>query len=144
VEQALEVVHWKTTRYSFMRPLQIGAMLADADQSIVDGYAEFATPLGEAYQLRDDILGVFGDPALTGKSNGDDLREARPTVLRALAEGRSVDPKVIVESGALDAAEQRIEQALAAALDVLETLDIAEEAKSALRHLAIFAARRNS
>jgi geranylgeranyl pyrophosphate synthase len=74
----------------------------------------------------------------------DDLREARPMVLRALAEGCSVDPKVMVESGALDAAEKRIERALAAALEALEALDIAEDAKTALHHLAMFAARRNS
>lgn len=83
LERALTVVRYKTAKYTVERPLQIGGALAGADQALLDGYSAFGLPLGEAFQLRDDVLGVFGDPELTGKSVTDDLREGKHTVLIA-------------------------------------------------------------
>ncbi|WP_214321151.1 polyprenyl synthetase family protein [Nonomuraea sediminis] len=85
VEQALTVIRFKTAKYTVERPLQIGGALAGAGPEVLAAYSRFGLPLGEAFQLRDDVLGVFGEPAATGKPNLDDLREGKQTVLIAHA-----------------------------------------------------------
>ncbi|MEV6426068.1 polyprenyl synthetase family protein [Streptomyces sp. NPDC051662] len=85
VERALAICRYKTAKYTVERPLHIGAALAGAGQPLLDALSAFAIPVGEAFQLRDDLLGVFGDPAHTGKPALDDLREGKATVLAALA-----------------------------------------------------------
>ncbi|MEO6715362.1 MAG: polyprenyl synthetase family protein, partial [Mycobacteriales bacterium] len=89
VESALRVARYKTAKYTIERPLQLGAELAGAGRSVITAYTEYGVPLGEAFQLRDDILGVFGDPAETGKPAGDDLREGKRTVLAAMVGERA-------------------------------------------------------
>jgi geranylgeranyl diphosphate synthase type I len=84
-ERALRVATYKSARYSVQQPLLIGAALAGADESQVDALARFGLPLGLAFQLRDDVLGVFGDADVTGKPSGDDLREGKRTLLIAYA-----------------------------------------------------------
>lgn len=84
-EAALRVVRYKAAKYTVEWPLRLGAVLAGATPGILNACSAFAVPLGEAFQLRDDLLGVFGDPAETGKPVGDDLREGKATVLMALA-----------------------------------------------------------
>ena len=79
------VIVYKSAKYSVEAPLVIGAQLGGATAAQVDSLRAFGLPLGIAYQLRDDLLGVFGDPAVTGKPAGDDLREGKRTVLIALA-----------------------------------------------------------
>jgi geranylgeranyl diphosphate synthase type I len=88
-ERAREVIRAKSARYSVEHPLVLGAALAGAGASARAACATFGLPLGEAFQLRDDLLGVFGDPGATGKPAGDDLREGKRTVLvaRAMAGG---------------------------------------------------------
>ena len=71
----------KTAIYSFELPMQAGAVLADAAARTVEGIGDVGRLLGVAFQLRDDLLGVFGDPRLTGKSNVTDLREGKCTPL---------------------------------------------------------------
>lgn len=85
LDRALDVVRYKTASYTCERPLVLGALLADPAPGIPAALAAYARPLGEAFQLRDDLLGVYGDPARTGKSNIDDLREGKHTALVALA-----------------------------------------------------------
>jgi geranylgeranyl diphosphate synthase, type I len=85
VEQALMVIRYKTAKYTVERPLQIGGALAGAPPELLSAYSRFGVPLGEAFQLRDDVLGMFGDPADTGKSALDDLREGKNTILVAYA-----------------------------------------------------------
>lgn len=85
VERALTVVKHKSARYSVEHPLALGAALAGADEARLDQFRRAGLPLGIAFQLRDDVLGVFGEPAVTGKPAGDDLREGKRTVLLALA-----------------------------------------------------------
>jgi len=85
VDTAMTVLRYKSAKYSIERPLHIGAALAGADPSTLARLSAFGLPLGEAFQLRDDLLGVFGDPATTGKPAGDDLVEGKRTVLIALA-----------------------------------------------------------
>ena len=86
VDAAMTVLRYKSAKYSIERPLHIGATLAGAERPPARrSSAAFGLPLGEAFQLRDDLLGVFGDPATTGKPAGDDLVEGKRTVLVALA-----------------------------------------------------------
>ena len=85
VDTAMTVLRYKSAKYSIERPLHIGAALAGATPGQLEQLSRFGLPLGEAFQLRDDLLGVFGDPATTGKPAGDDLVEGKRTVLVALA-----------------------------------------------------------
>lgn len=90
-ERAREVIRAKSARYSVEHPLALGAALADADDSDLASVRALGLPLGEAFQLRDDVLGVFGDPSATGKPAGDDLREGKRTVLVARALLRALE-----------------------------------------------------
>ncbi|MFF4369472.1 polyprenyl synthetase family protein [Streptomyces sp. NPDC001594] len=92
VEQAMRTVRYKTAKYTLERPLHIGAVLAGAGPRLLDELSAFALPIGEAFQLRDDLLNVYGDPSLTGKPCLDDLREGKHTVLVACAL-RNADPE---------------------------------------------------
>ncbi|WP_028048590.1 polyprenyl synthetase family protein [Cellulomonas sp. URHD0024] len=93
-----EVIRAKAARYSVEHPITLGAALADADDAELAACRQLGLPLGEAFQLRDDLLGVFGDPATTGKPAGDDLREGKRTVLtaRAVARARAVGDEATV------------------------------------------------
>jgi geranylgeranyl diphosphate synthase, type I len=85
VQQALLITHFKTAKYTCERPMHVGAALADDRPALLRELSAYALPLGEAFQLRDDLLGVFGDPSVTGKSCLEDLRAGKNTVLVALA-----------------------------------------------------------
>ncbi|WP_332762764.1 polyprenyl synthetase family protein [Pseudarthrobacter sp.] len=159
VTRAQSIIRFKSAKYSTEHPLALGGALADAPDELLRGYSAFALPLGEAFQLRDDVLGVFGDPVTTGKPAGDDLREGKRTVLIALALGQAstaesafIDAKlgspdlgdadvaeirrIIEDSGALQATEVLINEFGAAAYDALEQLPLEELPKTALRKLA--------
>ncbi|MFI6258715.1 polyprenyl synthetase family protein [Micromonospora zamorensis] len=165
VERASKVARYKSAKYTVERPLLLGAALADATADVRTAYSAYGLPLGEAFQLRDDVLGVFGDPALTGKPAGDDLREGKRTFLVAAAgeatddAGRELlfsrlgDPELdeqgvarlrelITASGALARTEQRIVTLTDAALAALTAVDLDTEARQALVDLAIAATRR--
>lgn len=90
-ERALRIASYKSARYSVQQPLVIGAALAGADEKQLTALRDFGLPLGLAFQLRDDVLGVFGDATETGKPAGDDLREGKRTLLIALARPRLDD-----------------------------------------------------
>ena len=87
--RAREVIRAKSARYSVEHPIVLGAALAGAGDDELEACRAIGLPLGEAFQLRDDLLGVFGDPAATGKPAGDDLREGKRTVLVARAVDRA-------------------------------------------------------
>ena len=93
VETAMTVLRFKSAKYSVERPLHIGAALAGASDDDIAALSDFGLPLGEAFQLRDDLLGVYGDPSTTGKPAGDDLVEGKRTVLVAIALGRAEEPE---------------------------------------------------
>ncbi|MFI2751903.1 polyprenyl synthetase family protein [Cellulomonas sp. P22] len=97
--RAREVIRAKSARYSVEHPLALGATLAGATPEQVLALREVGLPLGEAFQLRDDLLGVFGDPAATGKPAGDDLLEGKRTVLvaRAVARARAAGDDATVD-----------------------------------------------
>jgi geranylgeranyl diphosphate synthase type I len=85
VERALRVARLKSAKYTVERPLHLGAAIAGASAEVGAAFTGYGVPIGEAFQLHDDLLGVFGDPEVTGKPVGDDLREGKQTVLIALA-----------------------------------------------------------
>jgi geranylgeranyl diphosphate synthase type I len=85
VDGAMRVLRYKSAKYTVERPLQLGAALAGGSTELAELFTAYGVPLGEAFQLRDDVLGVYGDPAETGKPAGDDLREGKQTLLVAYA-----------------------------------------------------------
>ena len=100
VDAAMTVLRYKSAKYSIERPLHIGALLAGATLEQLAELSAYGLPLGEAFQLRDDLLGVYGDPAATGKPAGDDLVEGKRTVLVAL----TLDSAPAEDAARLDAA----------------------------------------
>ena len=163
--QASRIERYKSGKYTVERPLHLGAALAGRLDELADPLSRFGLPLGEAFQLRDDILGVFGDAAVTGKPVGDDLREGKLTPLVAVAAahatgaaarrlqklGRSdLDDAeiaglqaVLVDTGAVDEVERSIERLVDQALDALAVAPIALEARVALAELGTFVAWRD-
>jgi len=170
VGRAEKVILYKTAKYSIEAPLRIGAAFAGADQATLNSFTSFGIPLGIAFQLRDDILGVFGDPSVTGKPAGDDLREGKRTVLVALTKqalasrsesmseafeelltSRELESqqigfmqKLIEESGALDKTERMINELADRSLEALAEAELDPEAKEVLRSLALKVINRNS
>lgn len=158
-ERALRVASYKSARYSVQQPLAIGAALAGADAAQEAALAAFGHPLGMAFQLRDDVLGVFGDESATGKPSGDDLREGKRTVLiayarealapsaRRLLDEMVGDPgldsgqiaslqQTIIDTGALDRVEQLIAEYAHEADRALSGARLGNAAVGALRDLA--------
>jgi geranylgeranyl diphosphate synthase, type I len=165
VEAAITTIRFKTAKYTFERPLHVGARLAGDVDGLRDALTGYAIPLGEAFQLRDDVLGVFGDPQRTGKSVLDDLREGKNTVLTALAvrcaspvqlrlledlhgkqdlddAGADVVRSVIIATGARAIVEDMIEARHAQALDAIESFPFSSAIRTALRNVADAAVRR--
>jgi geranylgeranyl diphosphate synthase type I len=165
VASALQVARLKSAKYTVERPLLLGAALADAPPALAAAYSRYGLPLGEAFQLRDDILGVFGDPTRTGKPAGDDLREGKRTFLVAAA-FEAADPHsratlaaglgdpaldeagverlraTIVKTGALERTEHRISELTATALAALTAARLAPAGEQALVALASAATTR--
>lgn len=164
VETAMTVLRYKSAKYSIERPLHIGAALAGAGPDTLTALSSFGLPLGEAFQLRDDLLGVFGDPATTGKPAGDDLVEGKRTVLVALALDaappadaalldRSLGTRlslpevarlreIIEASGAHAQVEAVIGELSRIAVDALDQADVDPGAREVLRGLAAAATQR--
>jgi geranylgeranyl diphosphate synthase, type I len=164
--QVRRVVEHKTARYTVVRPLQIGAALGGASPELLATLGRYGSPLGRAFQYRDDVLGVFGDEAVTGKPAGDDLREGKLTVLiaKAMAAASQVDAErldillgsslsaaqvgeargIISGSGALAATEQEIEDATVEALTALSGTEIGAVALGGLQRLAALASQRDA
>jgi len=166
-EGALTVARYKSAGYTVQRPLQLGAAIAGASPRLFEVYSAIGLPLGEAFQLRDDVLGVFGDPTVTGKSADDDLREGKRTLLIALAEleadetGRTLlreargNPdadagqcdalrQLIDRTGARARGEDRIAERTDQARSAIAAAPIPEEARAALDALAVAATSRSA
>jgi len=170
IDRARRVIRYKSAKYTVEHPLLIGATLAGADPGLLAVYSAYGLALGEAFQLRDDVLGVFGDPAETGKPAGDDLREGKRTVLVGLTLQQSSpaqvdtverllgDPRLdaqgvatlrgmMVDTGALDAVELLIadlaDQAHSALLGAADAgIEVAEPARDVLSGLVVAATAR--
>jgi geranylgeranyl pyrophosphate synthase len=164
---ALTVARYKSAGYTVQRPLQLGAAIAGAGEDAAAVYTAIGLPLGEAFQLRDDVLGVFGDPEVTGKSADDDLREGKQTLLVALAEeaadeagrrllasllgnaeadGADFDAlrRLIERTGARSRVEERIAERTAVARAAIAGAPIADDARAALDALAVAATSRTA
>ncbi|MGR3870448.1 polyprenyl synthetase family protein [Streptomyces graminifolii] len=164
---SLKVIRYKTAKYTVEQPLLIGGALAGAGGRLRAGYSAYGLPLGEAFQLRDDVLGLFGDPEATGKANADDVRGHRPTALlaetwrsagtedrerlRALMGQRSLNAEELDSVRATMRrlkAPDRVEGMIAArvdeALDALQELNVPAPAEAALTALAHSASARLS
>ncbi|MER6533316.1 polyprenyl synthetase family protein [Streptomyces sp. 900105755] len=164
---SLKVIRYKTAKYTVEQPLLIGGALAGAGERLREGYSAYGLPLGEAFQLRDDLLGLFGAPEHTGKANADDVRGHRPTALLAEtwrlaraddrerlgallgsrdldADGLDAVREVMCRLGAPDRIEHMIGARVAEALDALHGLNVPAPAADALTTLAHSAATRLS
>ncbi len=169
IASAMNVDIFKTACYTVSRPLQLGVAAAADRPDVQAVFLQFGADLGVAFQLRDDVLGAFGDPAVTGKPSGDDLRSGKRTVLlaEAMALADESDPaaasllrssigaqltdaqvdelRAVIESvGALAAAEQRIAALTQRALDALAAAPINAAAKAGLSELARMATDRSA
>lgn len=152
---ANRVMLYKTAKYSLEAPLLIGAALSGVNDRTLLELSQFGIPLGLAFQLRDDVLGVFGDPSVTGKPAGDDLREGKRTVLVGLTlesipesvskifnellmageiEDEQLDfmRRTITDSGALSKTERMIEEHSVRAIEALSNLEVTDQARKML------------
>jgi geranylgeranyl diphosphate synthase, type I len=163
-QAALRINELKSASYTVQRPLQLGAEIAGADEATLSALHRFGSDIGVAFQLRDDLLGVFGDPAVTGKPAGDDLREGKRTLLiaEALDHAREQgdhaaaellhsvlgDPdldagrveqarEILLRLGAVRAVEERITTLTGTALAALSSATLAEPAATRLSELAV-------
>ncbi|MFJ1747284.1 polyprenyl synthetase family protein [Streptomyces sp. NPDC088116] len=162
---ARRVIRYKTAKYTCERPLHLGAHLAGADTNLLAALSAYALPLGEAFQLRDDLLGVYGAPERTGKSVLDDFREGKHTVLAALAlqratpaqarvlhaglGNRALTPaeasemrQVLTDTGAQATVENLISERYEQALAALDHAPLRPAAAGILRTMATAAASR--
>ena len=174
VQSAMRMVTYKTAKYTIERPLHLGAALAGGGlagerphsvAAVAATFTDYGLPLGVAFQLRDDILGVFGDPARTGKSVTGDISEGKRTVLIALARERASAHQlgvldqhlgdrqltaggaaevrgVIAETGALAECENLISASVKEAIAALDGAPITDAARSALIELAVLTSSR--
>jgi geranylgeranyl diphosphate synthase type I len=164
-ELANRIAVYKSGKYTVERPLHLGAALAGELDVLAPALSAIGLPLGHAFQLRDDVLGAFGDADVTGKPVGDDLREGKPTPLVAFAfeQARADDRRlldrlgdpaltasdiaslqeVFVRTGALDQIESDIERLVADARDALATAPITDLARAWLDELAAYVAWRD-
>ncbi|WP_426367295.1 polyprenyl synthetase family protein [Streptomyces sp. E-08] len=164
---SLKVIRYKTAKYTVEQPLLIGGALAGAGGRLRAGFSAYGVPLGEAFQLRDDLLGLFGDPETTGKAGADDVRGRRPTTLlaetwrlageeerrrlRELLGRREPDGdaleavrEVMRRLGAPDRVEAMIAERVGEALGALDELDLPAAPAAALTALAHSASVRAS
>jgi len=170
VDRSLRIARYKSGKYTIERPLHLGASLAitvkKERQQLINILSAYGLPLGEAFQLRDDLLGIFGDPAITGKPAGDDIREGKRTVLMAMAlERASVSAakeitgalgrddlsagdieglrSLITATGAVKDVENLIDGLLSNALTSANSAEINPSARELLIELATTAIRRS-
>jgi geranylgeranyl diphosphate synthase, type I len=163
--RSVKIARYKSGKYTIERPLHLGAVLAgDAAPSLLAALSEYGLPLGEAFQFRDDLLGVFGDPSVTGKPAGDDLREGKRTALitdakctdAMKAESRKyfgkndIDEKgvailqeMIISTGAKAQLETMIDDLTSKALSAIENPAINNAGRDLLNELALIATKRS-
>ena len=167
-ERSMKIARYKSGKYTIERPLHIGAALSQSPtEQMYAALSAYGLPLGEAFQLRDDLLGVFGDPAITGKPAGDDLREGKRTVLIALTHERQSKAQALIckelfgsplldehgvatlqeiieSTGARAELESKIEELSAASLAAAESSIFTNDGKVMLVELATIATKRSA
>jgi geranylgeranyl diphosphate synthase type I len=163
--RARRIARYKSGKYTIERPLHVGAAIAGHFPELHETLSAYGDPLGEVFQLRDDLLGAFGDERRTGKPVGDDLREGKPTPLLAIASERARGDQItllslvgsadlspdditaiqtaLVDTGAVAEIESTIDRLTAAAIAAIETAAILPEAVTVLVELAEYVAWRD-
>ena len=167
VDRSMKIARYKSGKYTIERPLHLGAAMTSASKNVTDALSAYGLPLGEAFQLRDDLLGVFGDPSVTGKPAGDDLREGKRTVLIAMtnerqsesqretarkyfgkpdidAEGVAVLQEIIESTGARAELEGTIDRLTEQSLTAAQSQVFTDDGKALLVELANIATKRSS
>ena len=168
VDRSMKIARYKSGKYTIERPLHLGAaMTTSASPEVFAALSAYGLPLGEAFQLRDDLLGVFGDPSVTGKPAGDDLREGKRTVLIAMtndrqseaqreiarkhfgkpdldARGVEILREIIESTGARAELEATIERLTDQALTAAQSAVFTEDGNAMLAELANVATKRSS
>ena len=167
VDRSMKIARYKSGKYTIERPLHLGAAMTSSSKEVTDALSAYGLPLGEAFQLRDDLLGVFGDPSVTGKPAGDDLREGKRTVLIAMtherqspaqleickkyfgkpdidAEGVAILQEIIESTGARAELEATIERLTDEALTAAQSNAFTDDGKALLIELANIATKRSS
>ncbi|CAN1502603.1 IspA Geranylgeranyl pyrophosphate synthase [Candidatus Nanopelagicaceae bacterium] len=167
VERSMKIARYKSGKYTIERPLHLGAAMTSSSKEVTDALSAYGLPLGEAFQLRDDLLGVFGDPSVTGKPAGDDLREGKRTVLIAMtherqspaqleickkyfgkpdidAEGVAILQDIIESTGARAELEATIDRLTDQALTAAQSQVFTDDGKALLVELANIATKRSS
>jgi len=165
IERSLKVARYKSGKYTIERPLHFGGSLGGASEDLLAAFTKYGIPLGEAFQLRDDLLGVFGDPKVTGKPSGDDLREGKRTALIAATMDRATDSQlkflskyfgdpnlsedrinqiqeIIIDSGAQSHIESMIEQLAQSALTALTFEGVSSIGRELLTQLVNLSTKR--
>lgn len=163
----LKMYENKTARYTFDGPLKLGAMLAGADENFCDQLSGYAVPVGIAFQIRDDFLGVFGSERKTGKSVGSDISEGKKTLLVSRAyHNATIEQKkslkdllgnkdlsrndikkfqdILVKTGAIDSVHAYMEELISSAEDALKTMKITNESRDFLMTLAQYLNNREN
>jgi geranylgeranyl diphosphate synthase, type I len=167
LDQVLDVSRRKSVNYTVRRPLEMGAAMAGCDESVLAQLGDYGDAIGEAFQMRDDLLGIFGSPSVTGKPSGSDLMEQKATTvvaaayhladrsqrrhLRALMGADDLDAAdiarwrgLIATSGAVDWIEKLIDSRLTHALTIVDAADVRQEARIALADMARACSERTS
>jgi geranylgeranyl diphosphate synthase type I len=165
--KAERICRYKSGKYTIERPLHLGAVLAAPEKAeqLLPALSAYGLPLGDAFQMRDDVMGAFGETSVTGKPVGDDLREGKPTPLMAMATARAdaaqlgvlqlvgntvlndaqvVDVQAVIrETGALDQLEQLITSLTDEAIEAIGNAPLSQEARNELVELAAFVSWRS-
>jgi len=165
--RSMKIARYKSGKYTIERPLHMGAVLSgNSTPELILALSEYGLPLGEAFQFRDDLLGTFGDPSITGKPAGDDLREGKRTALIAMTDARCTDAmreesrkyfgkvdlddkgvailqEMIDSTGAKAELEKMIENLTQRALKAIDDAAIADSARDTLTQLALIATKRS-
>ena len=165
--RSMKIARYKSGKYTIERPLHMGAVLShNSTPELLHALSNYGLPLGEAFQFRDDLLGVFGDPSVTGKPAGDDLREGKRTALIAMTDARCTDAmreesrkyfgkndldengvailqEMIVSTGAKTELEKLIDELTERAMKAVDNPVIADGARDTLIELATIATRRS-
>ena len=167
VDRSMKIARYKSGKYTIERPLHLGAAITSGSKEITHALSAYGLPLGEAIQLRDDLLGVFGDPSVTGKPAGDDLREGKRTVLIAMTNERQSDAQremarkffgkpdidaagvgilqeIIESTGARAELEATIDRLTEESLTAAQSQVFTDDGKALLVELANIATKRSS
>ncbi|NKY32893.1 polyprenyl synthetase family protein [Nocardia speluncae] len=167
LEQVLDIARRKSGNYTVRRPLELGAAMAGCAEPTIEVLGEYGVLIGEAFQLRDDLLGIFGEPSVTGKPANADLRERKATTVVALAEHLAGPPgrtrlhdlwrrdtfdnnavqtarELIVDSGAPQRAEQMIAERVEGARTLLSDSVLDPTVTTALQQMAMLCTRRST